>query len=135
MGVRMNEKEFQAAIRRAKMWQKLQPERADYFVGLQRGLRRLYHGENFGTDDEHTKWLSLATDSTRRMMGIGYRVGLHHGRLPGPEDVQGLRRMLGWSVSDMAEWCGVSPRTVEGWEQGRPVSEPAAQRIREILTT
>lgn len=35
------------------------------------------------------------------------------------EGVRMLRRRRGWSTAHMAEVCGVSPRTVEGWEQGR----------------
>lgn len=38
--------------------------------------------------------------------------------------IRAIRRAKAWSVAEMAAVCGVSPRTVEGWEQGRPV--PAA---------
>lgn len=38
--------------------------------------------------------------------------------------IRAIRRAKAWSVAEMATVCGVSPRTVEGWEQGRPV--PAA---------
>jgi DNA-binding transcriptional regulator YiaG len=36
-----------------------------------------------------------------------------------------LRKLKDWSVSDLADHVGVSPRTVEGWEQGRMPSKPA----------
>ena len=45
----------------------------DYLRGYQRGLRRLYHGENFGTPGEHNQWLTLAR--YREEMGQGYRDG------------------------------------------------------------
>ncbi len=32
--------------------------------------------------------------------------------------IRAIRRFKGWSVHDMGTACGVSPRTVEGWEQG-----------------
>jgi len=36
-----------------------------------------------------------------------------------PDIIRQIRKEKGWTVSDLAERCGVSPRTVEGWEQGR----------------
>ena len=36
-----------------------------------------------------------------------------------PEFIKKIRQEKIWSVSDMAEYLKVSPRTVEGWEQGR----------------
>lgn len=51
----------------------------DYWEGYQRGLRRAYYGEVFGTEEEHNLWLSLAddeVDETRRERGRGYRDGL-----------------------------------------------------------
>ena len=52
-------------------------ERPDYWTGYQRGLRRRYHGESFGTDEEHELWLSLKGDSdpARDERGRGYRDG------------------------------------------------------------
>lgn len=39
----------------------------------------------------------------------------------GADIIRATRRARGWSVSEMAKHCNVSPRTVEGWEQGRTV--------------
>ena len=48
----------------------------DYAIGYQRGLRRHYHGESFGTEKEHDRWLCLGLDGDRRVeMGCGYRDG------------------------------------------------------------
>lgn len=51
----------------------------DYQAGYQRGLRRHYHGEQFGTEAEHQQWLSL--DGHRQDLGDGYRDGFE-GRPP-----------------------------------------------------
>ena len=52
-------------------------ENIDYWAGYQRGLRRAFHGERFGTDAEHQLWLSLSDD--RAELGRGYRDGLTAG--------------------------------------------------------
>lgn len=44
-----------------------------YSEGYCRGLRRHYHGEQFGTESEHQQWLSLG--GNRQEMGGGYRDG------------------------------------------------------------
>jgi DNA-binding transcriptional regulator YiaG len=43
--------------------------------------------------------------------------------------VKALRVRLNLSVADLAVRCGVSPRTVEGWEQGRSISGPARRAL------
>jgi len=74
----MNEAGFQTLARRAKLLA------GDYGAGYQRGLRRHYHGEAFGTADEHTKWSGLGEDGDHRAeLGRGYRDGLA-GRDPEP---------------------------------------------------
>lgn len=45
----------------------------DYLSGYQRGLRRFHHGEDFGTLQDHQKWLTL--DGHRQELGDGYRDG------------------------------------------------------------
>jgi len=52
-------------------------ERPDYFRGYMRGLRRRYHGENFGDSGEHEKWLSVIDDDYRREMAQGYHDGYY----------------------------------------------------------
>jgi hypothetical protein len=54
-------------------------ERADYWYGYERGLRRGFHGDRFGTEKEHKLWLSLVADVADRAgqeRGRGYRDGL-----------------------------------------------------------
>jgi DNA-binding transcriptional regulator YiaG len=36
-----------------------------------------------------------------------------------PAEIRRLRRQNNWSVKNLADRLGVSPRTVENWEQGR----------------
>ena len=54
----------------------------DYLRGYLRGIRRHYHGDIFGTDEEHNQWLNLEGD--RDDLGRGYRDGLA-GRPPEPK--------------------------------------------------
>jgi len=75
----MTESEFRCNSTGAKTLARFSefPEN-DYWSGYQHGLLRHYHGERFGTTDEHRRWLSLANetrDIVRRFRGIGYRAG------------------------------------------------------------
>jgi hypothetical protein len=69
----MTEKEFQMNMRAAKIFQGL--DNSDFWAGYQCGLRRNYHGEKFGTSDEHQNWMNLVDDETRQDLGKGYRAG------------------------------------------------------------
>lgn len=42
------------------------------------------------------------------------------------DSIRALRKSRGWSTRQLGEAVGVSHRTVEHWEQGRPVSRLAA---------
>lgn len=75
----MTEQEFQHSAQAAETFRRLaEPDRADFWTGYQRGLRRHYHGEKFGTAAEHSLWLAAADDDDhqRRQRGLGYRCGL-----------------------------------------------------------
>ena len=50
-------------------------DRPEYWAGYMRGLRRKYHGEDFGTDEEHRLWLTADGDTLRRERSAGYRAG------------------------------------------------------------
>jgi len=73
----MDQAKFESEMNRARIYRKI--ERPDYWEGFARGLRRAYHGAVFGTEHEHSHWLSLATDGSdesSRKRGRGYRDGL-----------------------------------------------------------
>jgi hypothetical protein len=74
----MTRQRFEHEISRARTFQGLEPDRAEYWTGYQRGLRRAFHGENFGTPAEHDLWLVAIDDSDtmRQQRGQGYRDGL-----------------------------------------------------------
>ena len=61
-----------------------EPARADYWRGYERGLRRTYHGEAFGTEAEHALFLAAVNspDEMRASLGRGYRDGLRAGTPP-----------------------------------------------------
>lgn len=78
----MTEQEFQANMTAAKTFSELGDEQ-EFWAGYMRGLRRNYHGENFGTDEEHALWMAAAnsTDKTRKMRGLGYQAGFEGQRI------------------------------------------------------
>ena len=49
-----------------------------------------------------------------------------------PKQIKQLRKSRGWTVRGLAGKIGVSPRTVEGWEQGRKPS-PVAEKLLKML--
>lgn len=78
--IEISQKEFESKMSRLKflkenasyLW-------SEYYTGYMRGLRRLKHGENFGTEEEHKKYMSLEDekyDESRVYLGRGYRDGL-----------------------------------------------------------
>ncbi len=53
-------------------------EDAAYWNGYVRGVRKNFHGENYGTGEEHQLWLTLICERNirRHSIGKGYRDGL-----------------------------------------------------------
>lgn len=47
--------------------------------------------------------------------------------------IKAIREKLSLSTQDLAEKCGVSSRTVEGWEQGRLPSAAALNVMGDLL--
>lgn len=76
----MTEHEFQKRMSLAQTFRSL-GHSSDYYAGYMRGLRRHYHGEKFGTENEHAMWLALDEDETRADIGRGYRDGFD-GKIP-----------------------------------------------------
>jgi L-rhamnose isomerase len=74
----MDKATFEHEMNRGQTFQKLEQDRAEYWIGYQRGLRRAYHGESFGTPAEHALWTASADsdDLLRQQRGEGYRDGL-----------------------------------------------------------
>ena len=78
----MEESTFKHEMAMAKTFHDL-GVKTDYWRGYMKGLRRSYHGENFGTDEDHRRWLSVGfyeitpgvTDDIRLEMSKGYRAG------------------------------------------------------------
>ena len=74
----MDDTTFLALMKKARNFSHL-GGRPDYWHGYQRGLRRGFQGELFGTNDEHKVWMRLADDGVdhaSRERGRGYRDGL-----------------------------------------------------------
>jgi len=80
----MTEQKFKSEMHRAETMRGLaDPMMSEYWAGYTRGLRRAYHGEKFGTAEEHEKWLSAANsrDESRKQRGRGYKDGLAFGEV------------------------------------------------------
>jgi len=74
----MEESTFKHEMAKARTFQGL-GERSDYWAGYQRGLRRHYHGDKFGTEGEHRLWLDCinSEDEQRHDRGRGYHAGFY----------------------------------------------------------
>lgn len=73
-GVKMDFERFKKEMALAETMAKTDVERENYWRGYQRGLRRAYHGDKFGTIEEHQKYLEAVNspDEGRRETGRGY---------------------------------------------------------------
>ncbi len=73
----MERKDFESEVLKTKVMKRAEPKREYFWEGYRRGLLRGYHGEKFGSDEEHRKWWSMADDETadRQERGHGYRAG------------------------------------------------------------
>lgn len=82
----MERSTFKSVLGLAKSLEKAHAENKDYrrsefCRGFRRGIRRLFHGENFGTDEEHNKWMNCADGEYRKQLQAGYRTGFnYHGQ-------------------------------------------------------
>lgn len=72
----MDEQRFKREMAKAQAFRKI-GENPDYWRGFIRGLRRRYHGEDFGTAEEHRTWMAMIDDEYRKELGRGYRDGFY----------------------------------------------------------
>jgi DNA-binding transcriptional regulator YiaG len=70
--------------------------------------------------------MKITTEHSRSSYGIPVVLDDAGEAMDYAPGLRAVRDRLGLSVGAVAELTGVSPRTVEGWEQGRPVGNPAA---------
>jgi hypothetical protein len=105
---------FESEMNRARIMKSVEPQKSEYWMGYERGLRRAHHGESFGTDAEHELWLSLADDldDSRAQRGLGYRDGLE--ALSSPAALLGRK---GGSVKSKAKTASSRENGKKG---GRP---------------
>jgi hypothetical protein len=89
----------------ADAFRKLSQYPTGYFwEGYLRGLRRNYHGERFGTAEEHSTWCGLkneSLDDTRRYRGIGYDMGFNG--IPIAEAIEYAQKEFSESERDRKE--------------------------------
>jgi len=71
---------YAALMHRAAIHRRLEtdPVRAEWWAGYVRGLRRVHHGERYGSESEHDERVLAANarDPMRAAMGRGYCAGL-----------------------------------------------------------
>lgn len=111
----------------------------EYWFGYQRGIRRLQHGESFGTDAEHDLWMSLANehggDDSRKYRGLGYRAGFAGMTIA--DAIKDLQTALAPSL------LGKKPKTTSekslkasrenGKKGGRPMTQNRVNELFELL--
>ena len=70
----MDFERFKKQMAAAEHMAKADRERESYWRGYQRGIRRAYHGEKFGTPEEHEKFIDAvnSTDEKQKEAGRGY---------------------------------------------------------------
>jgi hypothetical protein len=106
--VRIEMGEFENYILRADTLRGISlGDESEFWAGYMRGLRRLHHGEAFGTDAEHALWHGIPADEpdlTRRARGEGYRSGF-----AGKNPVELFRDMNEnyLSAKQLADACGM----------------------------
>lgn len=54
-------------------------------------------------------------------------------KLGSPESIKKIRKFNDLSTKELGEMLGVSHRTVEGWEQGRPISKKIISSLKILI--
>lgn len=111
---------FESEMLKAQAMQ--QAERAEYWEGYQRGLRQAYHGDAFGTPEEHHLWLSLVSDDdeSRREKGYGYIDGFAAlSESVTSEELRAYLKRHKLTQIKAAELCKVKYRSLKHWTAGQ----------------
>jgi len=111
-------------------------ERAAYWNGYIKGLKRRFHGETFGSRQEHEQWMAdiQSEDGQTREHGQGYRdgyLGVVDFKDPA-NGIQIMRKWRDWSLDQLAEKVGVTPETAREWEVGRMPTEEELRQLKKI---
>ena len=127
----MTEREFQTNARAGQTFRRLssEPGEQEFWAGYVRGLRRNYHGEKFGTPEEHDLWMAAADsdDESRKMTGIGYRIGIGGKNIQQAMKILTTRQLrsdlgrMGGSVTSERKTAAVRQNAKLG---GRPRKKP-----------
>lgn len=137
----MDRTTFEHNARGAETFRRLaDPLESDYWAGYLRGIRRQYHGESFGTAEEHARWLALGegdeVDHSRVMRGVGYRAGFAGMALDqamGHAVLHAVQLSYGLTNRGLAERLGQTERSVELYRQGkRTLRGPALVLLRQL---
>ncbi len=129
----MDRPNFESWMRAARELSRLSDHASsDYWAGYQRGLRRAFHSEAFGSSTEHGKWSEL--DDLR---GVGYRAGFRETPIEcaiSQSDLYTAQACFSLTNREMADRLGVTERTIEHYRQGaRQIRGAAAVLIRQMV--
>lgn len=126
----MTEEDFKSEFARAETLRRSlgDPKQERYWRGYLAGLRKRYHGNAFGTEQEHERWIKAINhrDPMRRMEARGYRDGWKGSDAPTtkPDLIRALRDQRAWTQVDLARRLQVDTSTVGRWETG---ADPSTQ--------
>ena len=77
--------------------------------------------------------MRLTTNHSASSYGVPIFVDNDNNPMDYAPALKQLRKEKDWSTADLAEKLGVSPRTVENWEQGRMPSKTALLLLSHII--
>ena len=77
--------------------------------------------------------MTVTTDHSASSYGVPVILGDDGAPMDYAPGVKALRARLGLSTTQLGEACGVSRRTVEGWEQGRMPTSAALNVMGDLL--
>lgn len=107
-----------------------------YWTGYINGLKRRFHGETFGSGEEHAQSMAevQSDDAEIQERGRGYRDG-YLGVVDFQDPANGIqimRKWRDWSLDQLAEKAGVTPETAREWEVGRMPTEEELRILKKI---